>query len=178
MAREADPLGEILPLIQALEEKGLQPVLVGGMALVVLGSQRVTKDFDFLISSPALSQGLVGMIYRQGYQLVATFNKTGEVKRTIDNPAVAAARLKRDKPSSVSFHHGKTGLRVDLLLNFPLPPGDIAARAAKIGKKPHTLRVAAPEDLLHLKELAYADRKSAADTQDLEFLRNLLQGRS
>lgn len=174
MAREADPLGAIFPLLNALEEKGLQPVLVGGMALVVLGSQRVTRDFDLLVSSTALSQELVEVIYRQGYQLISKFNKAGEVERTIDNPTVAAARLKLDKPRSVFFHNPKTGLRVDLLLDFPLPTVPIAARAAKIGKKPRSLRVASPEDLLHLKEIAYADRKFAADAQDLEFLRNLL----
>jgi len=77
----------------------------------------------------------------------------------------------------VFLYNWKTGLRVDLLLDFPLPTREIANRAAKIGKTPRTLRVAAPEDLLRLKEIAYADRKSAADAQDLEFLRNLLDRR-
>src|SRR5258706_11072655 len=130
MARNADPLGELFPLLNALEEKGLQPVLVGGMALVVLGSQRVTKDFDLLVSSTDLSKDLVGVIYRQGYQLVTKFNKAGEVERTIDNSTVAAARLQLDKPRSVFFYNLKTRLRVDLLLDFPLPTGNIAARAA------------------------------------------------
>ncbi|HVR84047.1 MAG TPA: nucleotidyl transferase AbiEii/AbiGii toxin family protein [Planctomycetota bacterium] len=178
MARDADPLGEFFPLVNALEQKGLQPVLVGGMALVILGSQRITKDFDLMVSSTDLSQDLVEMIYRQGYQLVTKFNKAGEVERTIDNSTVAVARLRLDKPRSVFFYSWEKRLRVDLLLNFPLPTVNIAARAAKIGKRPRTLRVAAPEDLLHLKELAYADRKSAADAQDLEFLRNLLKERS
>ena len=177
MVRDADPLKEIFPLLSALEEKGLQPVLVGGMALVVLGSQRITKDFDFLVSSTDLSTDLVKLVYRQGYELVTKFNKVGEVERTLDNPNVAAARLKQDKPRSVFFYHWKKKLRVDLLLDFPLPTRDIAGRAAKIGKKPRILRVAAPEDLLRLKEIAYADRKSAADAQDLEFLRNLLKAR-
>jgi len=175
MARDADPLKEIFPLLDALEEKGLQPVLVGGMALVVLGSQRVTKDFDLLVSSTDLSRDLVSAIYRQGYELVTKFTKAGEVERTIDNPTVALARLQMDKPRSVFFYNWESRLRVDLLLDFPLPTRDIAGRAAKIGKKPRTLRVAAPEDLLRLKEISYADRKSAADAQDLEFLRKLLK---
>jgi hypothetical protein len=173
----ADPLKDILPLLNDLEEMGLEPVLVGGMALVVLGSQRVTKDFDFLVSSTELSRDLVRVIYRRGYELVSKFNKTGEVERTIDNPTAAAARLKLDKPRSVFFYNWKTGLRVDLLLDFPLPTHDIADRAAKVGKGPRTLRVASPEDLLRLKEVAYADRQSAADAQDLEFLRSLLKAR-
>lgn len=175
MAYSADPLKELFPLLGALEERGLQPVLVGGMALVVLGSQRVTRDFDLLVAAPELPQDVVDAVYRQGYELVSKFNKTGEVVRTIDSPRVAVARLRLDKPRSVSFHDARSGLRVDLLLDFPLPTRDIAPRAARMGKKPHTLRVAAPEDLLRLKEIAYADRKSASDAQDLEFLRMLLK---
>jgi hypothetical protein len=178
MARSADPLTELFPLLSALEEKGLQPVLVGGMALVVLGSQRITKDFDLLVSTSELSTDLVERIYREGYELITRFNKAGEVKRSVDNPKVAAARLRLEKPRSVFFYDWKTGLRVDLLLDFPLPTRDIAERAAKMGKKPRTLRVAAPQDLLRLKEIAYADRKLASDAQDLEFLRKLLQGHS
>ncbi len=178
MARDVDPLQEIAPLVDALEEKGLQPVLVGGMALVVLGSQRITKDFDFLVSCRDLSSDLVAVIYRQGYELVTKFNEAGEVARTVDNPKVAAARLKMDKPRSAFFYDRRTGLRVELLLDFPLPARDIAANAAKIGKKPAVLRVASPEDLFRLKEIAYADRKSAADAQDLDFLRKRLKTRS
>jgi hypothetical protein len=178
VARDADPLKELFPLLRTLEERGLHPVLVGGMALVVLGSQRVTKDFDLLVSAAGLSRDLVGVIYQRGYELVTKLNKAGEVERTIENPAVATARLKLDQPRSVFFYNRKTRLRVDLLLDFPLPTQDIADRAAKIGKAPRTLRVAAPEDLLRLKEIAYADRKAATDAQDLVFLRDLLKARS
>jgi len=174
MGPDVDPLGELFPLVNTLEEKGLQPVLVGGMALVVLGSQRITKDFDLLVSTAELPGDLVERIYRRGYDLITKLKKTGEVERTVDNPKVAAARLRLGKPRSVFFTNRKTGLRVDLLLDFPLPTRDIAARAARMGKKPRSLRIAAPEDLLRLKEIAYADRKSAADAQDLEFLRTLL----
>lgn len=175
MAGDVDPFREILPLVNALEEKGLEPVLVGGMALVVLGSQRVTKDFDFMVACRDLSPDLVELIYRQGYELVAKLNSAGEVARTVDNPKVAAARLRMDRPRSVFFYDWKTALRVDFLLDFPFPTRDVAGRAARIGKKPGGLRVASPEDLLRLKEVAYADRKSAADAQDLEFLRKLLK---
>src|SRR5262245_42121790 len=178
MAGDADPLRQIHPLVDALEEMGLHPVLVGGMALVVLGSQRVTKDFDFLVSSRDVPPDLVEVMYRQGYELVTKFNVAGEVVRTVDNVKVAAARLKLDKPRSVFFYDWKTGLRVDLLLDFPLPAKDISGRAAKLGKGRGVLRVASPEDLLRLKEIAYADRKSAADAHDLEFLRRILKSDS
>ena len=37
------------------------------------------------------------------------------------------------------------------------------------------LQAASPKDLFRMKELAYADRRSAADAQDLEFLNRLVK---
>ncbi len=176
MADEADPLRSLVPLVSALESKGLQPVLVGGMALVALGSQRITRDFDFLVSSRTLEPDLVEAIYREGYELVTKLSPAGEVAKTLDNPRVASARLNLDKPRSVSFFDRKKALRIDLLLDFPLSGRKIAGRASKIRTKTGEIRVASPDDLLRLKEIAYADRKSAADAHDLEFLGRMLKG--
>ena len=58
---------EQLPLVgeivAALRDAGFAPFLVGGMALVILGSLRVTRDFDFLIAHPAerLSRAIDGI---------------------------------------------------------------------------------------------------------------------
>lgn len=43
----ADLLGAVGELLTDLAGLGYQPTLIGGMALVVLGSPRVTRDFDF-----------------------------------------------------------------------------------------------------------------------------------
>ncbi len=45
-----DLIESVGSLVKELEKAGLDPTLVGGMALVLLGSQRVTRDFDFLLS--------------------------------------------------------------------------------------------------------------------------------
>lgn len=39
-------------VVKSLTDAGFEPILVGGMALVILGSQRVTRDFDFVIALP------------------------------------------------------------------------------------------------------------------------------
>jgi len=174
-----DPLDAALALADALEGKGFDPVLVGGMALVILGSQRVTRDFDFVISAQGRTEkDLIEVLYRRRLQLVTKFSAAGEVLRTLDNPRVAVARLKTDRPSSLFFFNPRTGLRVDLLLDFPLPARSLIERAVQVRVKSGRLRVASPEDLLRLKEIAFADRKSAADAQDLEFLRRILKSRS
>jgi len=74
-------VGEIEARLRAL---GLEPVLVGGMALVILGSRRVTRDFDFVITQPAdRLAALVDILYDRGLELVARVDADGDVVATI-----------------------------------------------------------------------------------------------
>jgi len=52
MTDPVDHLQAAGEIVEGLRALGLEPVLVGGMALVVLGSRRVTRDFDFVIAHP------------------------------------------------------------------------------------------------------------------------------
>jgi hypothetical protein len=95
-----DEAGEV---VEALAGLGLAPVLVGGMALVTLGSRRVTRDFDFVIAHPGERlQDLVDVFYDRGLELASRLDANGDVTATIDNPRVAAIRLRLDAPASVT----------------------------------------------------------------------------
>lgn len=177
MAASDDYLRTVGVLAGALDAQGFEPVLVGGMALVLLGSQRVTRDFDLLVSTQGPpTEELVRLLYRYRFELVTKFTPAGEVKRTVDNVRIAVAKLKTQKLQSLFFCNPRTGLRVDLLLDFPLSAHPVAQRADKVRLQSGGIRVASPEDLMQLKEIAYADRRSASDAQDLEFLRRMMQG--
>lgn len=174
MGNQINRVERIVSLSKALEEKGIYPVLVGGMALVILGSQRVTKDIDFLVSLKDLPvDDMVEVFYKHGFELVTKFNKQREVLRTVDNPRVATIKLKSDLPDSLFFFDWKTRLKVDLLLDFPLPASNIVLRATRVKIKSGSIWVASRKDLLRMKEIAYKDRRSASDAQDLEFLRKI-----
>ena len=176
MAASDDYLRTVGGLAGALDAQGFEPVLVGGMALVLRGSQRVTRDFDLLVSTLGRStEELVRLMYQHRLELVTKFTPAGEVKRTVDNVRIAVSKLKTAKPQSLFFCNPKTGLRVDILLDFPLPAHGVAQRAEKVKVGSGALRVASPQDLMQLKEIAYADRRSASDAQDLEFLRRMVQ---
>jgi hypothetical protein len=168
---------EVAHLTSGLERLGLQPVLVGGMALVVLGSQRVTQDFDFVIRHPGeIIEKVVDLFYSRGLELVSKLNASGEVTATIDNRKVAAARLKLDAPSSAFFFNRTTLLRIDLLFDFPVAAAELAANAVETKIRGRVLNVASAEDLLRLKEIAATKRSAAGDAQDIEFLKAHLQG--
>ena len=130
-----DVVGEI---VEALEAEGLTPVLVGGMAMVVLGSRRVTRDFDFLVSGEGLDpKKIMAIFYKRGFELASRLNNQGDITVTIDNQNIASMRLKLDAPSSVYFFNRKIGLRIDLLFDFPVraaeivPNAVLAARSSK-----------------------------------------------
>lgn len=171
MKDPASHLEAVGSVVEALAELGLSPVLVGGMALVVLGSRRVTRDFDFLIARPGEALGpLLDVFYERGFRLASRVSPEGEVTATIGNRRVAAARLRLDAPASAYFLVPQTGLRVDLLFDFPLPVAALARRATTVRVRSRAWRVASEADLLRLKRLARASRTSPGDAEDIAFL--------
>ena len=179
MAEPTDPLGTVGEIVDALRALRLDPVLVGGMALVVLGSRRVTRDFDFLIARPAERlASAIALLYDRGLELVSRLDEAGDVASTISNRRVAIARLKLDAPASASFFAPKSGLRIDLLFDFPLPAEELARRATRTRIRTHLFHVASEPDLLRLKRIAFAERSAPGDSVDIAFLESRRKGDS
>jgi hypothetical protein len=170
-AGPTDYLQDVGDLVSELRALGLEPVLVGGMALVVLGSRRVTRDFDFVITAPGerLSDTL-DLLYDRGLELVSGLNDVGEPNATVTNRKVAAIRLRLDKPASACFFNTRTGLRVDLLFDFPIPATELAAHSTRLKIRSQVFALASEKDLLRLKKIAKAARTAPGDAEDIAFL--------
>ncbi len=170
----ADFLAAVGDLLNALAPLGCEPTLVGGMALVTLGSARVTKDFDFLVVEEVREQkALVEVFYRHGFQLASRTDDRGTITGTIDNPHVAAARLRIDRPKSAYFYNRTLGLRVDLLFDFPVDARGVRLRSTRKKIHSYSFHIASRPDLIRMKEIAARDRHASTDVQDLEFLKRL-----
>jgi hypothetical protein len=171
MPDPVDHLETVGEIVQGLRLLGLEPVLVGGMALVVLGSRRVTRDFDFVIAHPGdrLAR-TIGLFYNRGLQLVSRLNQMGEVISTITNRKVATIRLRVDAPASAYFFNAATGLRVDLLFDFPIAAAELAKHATRTKIRTHVFDIASERDLLRLKRIAKAARSAPGDAEDIVFL--------
>ena len=171
MADAADQIQTVGALSDDLRDLGLTPVLVGGMALVIRGSRRVTHDYDFVITHPGdrLDRTL-DCLYARGLELVSRVDATGHVLTTIDNRTVASARLRLDRPASAYFYNRGTGLRVDLLFDFPTAAATLASRAVNTRIRSHLFAVASDADLLELKRIASAARSVPGDADDIAFL--------
>ncbi len=171
MADPVDHLQTVGEIVTGLRALGLEPVLVGGVALVVLGSRRVTRDFDFVIARPGDNLArAIGLFYDRGLQLVSRLNKTGEVLSTIAHRKVAAIRLRVDAPASAYFFNAQTGLRVDLLFDFPIAAAELAEHATRTRIRSHVFDIASERDLLRLKRIARASRSAPGDAEDIAFL--------
>jgi hypothetical protein len=171
MPDSVDHLQVVGEVVQGLSALGLEPVLVGGMALVVLGSRRVTRDFDFVIAHPGdRLERTIELLYDHGLELASRVNELGEVISTIRNRNVAATRLRLDAPRSAYFFNAETGLRVDLLFDFPIPAEKLAENATRTRIRSHAFAIASEEDLLRLKRIAEAARSAPGDAEDIAFL--------
>jgi hypothetical protein len=171
MPEAVDHLQTVGEIVQDLRALSLVPVLVGGMALVVLGSRRVTRDFDFVIAHPGdRLPRTIGLFYDRGFELVSHLNEVGEVISTIANRKIAAMRLRLDAPASAYFFNAKTGLRVDLLFDFPIPAAKLAEHATRITVRTQVFDIASDRDLLRLKRIAKAARSVPGDAEDIAFL--------
>jgi hypothetical protein len=172
--RQVDFVAAVGALLDDLAPRGYEPTLVGGMALVTLGSPRVTKDFDFLVIEEARAQkALTEVFYRHGFELVSRTDAHGNVIRTIDSREVASARLRIDRPRSAYFYNRGLGLRVDLLFDFPIPAREVRRRSTRKKIQSHAFHIASRADLIRMKEIAANERGAASDRQDLEFLKRI-----
>lgn len=173
MAGPVDHLDTVGEIVEELRGLGLVPVLVGGMALVVLGSRRVTRDFDFVVAQPGDRLApAIDLLYDHGLELVSRLNDVGEVTSTIASRKVAAIRLRLDAPVTAYFFNPKTGLRVDLLFDFPLPAARLAERATRTKIRSYVFDIASEPDLLRLKRIAKAARSAPGDAEDIAFLQS------
>jgi hypothetical protein len=131
----------------------------------------VTRDFDFVIAHPGdhLAR-TIGLLYDRGLELVSRMNDSGDVVATISDRKVAVIRLGVDAPPSAYFFNVETGLRIDLLFDFPVPAAELAKDSTRTRIRGHMFSIASEADLLRLKRIAQAGRSAPGDAVDIAFL--------
>ena len=172
---------EILKLLAGNDIPG---VVIGGTALRLYGSPRVTHDIDLAV--PILEiDTLVNLMYRRNYYLVAGVNEKSCT--VIPGAEEALDWIEREKAGSVSFitltsppgsseiPHEEIDIatQVDFLFEPGIPFPQLTDRARRIELDSFSFLVASPEDLLFMKR--NRKDKTEADRADIEFLEKLIE---
>ncbi len=160
-------------VIRNLHSIDIEPVLVGGVALVLLGSRRVTQDTDLVISAPETlddAKKLTGAMHQAGFMYVTRIKKGENPASWIDNPNIAAARQQIDRPDTIFFWHPELKMKVDLMMDFPLKAADVLAAAETVRLAGKPVKRASLEVLKKMKEIAVRERGDPRDIQDLAFI--------
>ena len=178
MARTSE-FRTLAKLVRRLGLAGFEPVLVGGMALIVYGSSRATFDTDLLTARPrdlAAAKRLMTAVFGAGFVYISKYDADGLPISWIDVPNVAAARVMTDGPDTCFFWNRDAEMRIDLLLDFPLQASGVIQESNSIELAANLrLAVASLEHLAALKEIAVRDRNRPEDALDLAFIRSKLQ---
>lgn len=175
-------------LIALLEAHKVPVVIVGGIAMRLHESPRVTQDLDLAIASSATDDALRAL-YRNGYVLVIAVSDQGAT--LVGAEAAALEWVRQTAPGSLSFVARPALLsdeatrevpherilvesQVDLLYDLTVPFGRLLHDAEVTVVSGVSVRYASVEHLLELKR-ARSDR-SAADEADIAFLFERLRG--
>ncbi len=173
-------------ILQMLTAADLSFVLIGGTAMRLYSSPRVTHDIDLAIRTLDIDR-VLPLMYSRNYRLISGL--TEETITLLSTPEEAHRWIEKQKPGSLSFVYprqeaaGEVPLtqidpssQVDFLFELPLPLPLLTRRARRFSLADTSFLVASPEDLIRLKE-ARQDR-GPSDNEDIRYLRDLLQNHS
>lgn len=172
---------ELARVAEALAKAGLEPVLIGGLALVVHGSTRATRDCDYALEkTESAMRRSVDALFEAGYGIILGWDEDAHAPMPdgVKADATAAAWARAEHPESVWFWNAAKETRIDLVFDLPVPIEDLRARSRPLSIAGRKIAVASLEDLLIMKETSVRSRrdrrKQLSDEQDIVYLKGLL----
>ncbi|RKX79010.1 MAG: hypothetical protein DRP87_04715 [Spirochaetes bacterium] len=171
-------------LLKLLDDRGIQFVLIGGTAMQIYNSPRVTHDIDIAIRTLDVD-AIIRLMYENNYYLITEVgNSSCSCALSADE---ADAWVEETRAGAVSFIELETKLlskkiphekidistQVDFVFELGIPFTRLMGNARLIELKDTSFYVASPEDLLLLKE--QRRDKTEADLLDIQFLKRLIK---
>jgi len=170
-------------VLRIIHERGIPAVIIGGVALRIHGSPRVTHDLDVAIRSEDVI-AVIDLMYSIGSYCARA--STSDALRMILTPSAAKEWVEASKSGSMTFVHFDAPLtaadipfsridintEIDFIFALSIPIPRLRENARKIMFETLPVFVASPADLLALKKKR--PDKSAADKADIAFLKRLI----
>lgn len=158
-------------IFDALNRASVRYVVVGGVAVVLHGFARLTGDLDLMIDlAPDAARRALRVMTRLGLRPRVPV----KVSDFADADTRRRWRLEKHMQVFTMIDPDDPTRQVDLFVEPPLPFEDVWRRAELVATANTTARIAAIEDLIHLKRLAGRRR----DIEDIEALEEIRRRRA
>lgn len=160
---------DFLSLFSALNRDGVRYVLVGGLAAVLHGVDRITADVDRAIDlAPACAADCIHALTAAGFRPMLP------VDPALFSDATVRAAWRRDRGMQVFSFWDPTHTRpsVDLFVENPLPFDELWGASQIVALDGVDIRVADIDHLIRLKAIAGRPQ----DLSDIERLREIERG--
>jgi predicted nucleotidyltransferase len=138
-------------VFRLLDEHAVRYVIVGGIAVILHGTPRLTADLDIIIDlEPAQARTAIDVLQQAGFVAEVPVDirqfADEDVRRSwiVDKHMKALSLHDREMPPTV----------IDILAESPIAFEDLYRRAKLVSLDDMTLRVAAIPDLIALKRLS------------------------
>ena len=154
--------GEVL---RQFQEQKVKYVIVGGIAVNLLGALRNTADMDILVEmSDENLRKVVHILKKKGYR----------VKLPVDPMGIADEKIRRDwiqkkHMKAFNFYKENELKEVDIIIDSPVSFEEAASSAVRIKIDDTVLPVISIDNLIKMKK----DTGRSVDTLDVEELRKI-----
>jgi predicted nucleotidyltransferase len=138
-------------VLRLLNEHEIRYVIVGGIAVILHGSPRLTADLDIIIDlEPVKARQAIEVLQRAGFMAEIPVDIREFADEKVRRSWMAEKHMK-----ALSLHDRETPPTViDILAESPIAFEDLYQRAKLISLDEMTLRIASIPDLIVLKRLS------------------------
>jgi predicted nucleotidyltransferase len=151
-------------VFRLLSEHDIRYVIVGGIAVILHGSPRLTADLDIVIDlEPARARTVIDVLQGAGFVAEVPVDIRQFADEKVRRSWIADKHMK-----ALSLHDGEMPPTVlDILAESPIAFEDLYGRAKVVSLDEITLRIAAIPDLIALKRLS-GRPEDLRDIEELE----------
>lgn len=171
-------------ILKLLADRDIPFVVIGGVAMRIHNSPRVTHDIDLAVRVLDVDM-IIDLLYPRSFFLVTAIQTDSilikrdpeEAKKWIEkNKAGSASFLQIKSPpknNTVPFDEIIITSQIDFLFELGIPISRLTKNGVTINLADVSFKVASVEDLLFLKQ--QRKEKNGADYDDIRFLEKLLK---
>jgi len=152
-------------VFKKLNEKHVDYVVIGGVALVLHGVVRLTADLDLAVDLEEKNlKKLISVMAELGYKPIAPVKP-----EDLLDPSIREKWIREKNMLAFGFHHPKNPSLVDIIIKTPIKYRELKKHAVKIKTGHLNVPVISVQDLLKIKQRSGRPQ----DLTDIEALRKV-----